>query len=100
MSMGERLFRYPMILRSTFDEVMQVAVEAIHMSYEKAMWRAFIHFKLAAGDQPRGPSAGQFKWRGHILIAVNDHRRRGDFRQFSPEVGFDDGAIAVNDGFQ
>ena len=79
---------------------MQVAVEAIHIGEHEAVRRALIHFELAARYQPRCLSPGRLKGRGHVLVSVNDQRRRGDLGQFGPEVGLSVRAVAVDQGFQ
>ena len=86
--------------RLSFDKVMQVAVEAIHMSDEKAMRGALIHFEVAARYEPRGLSRGQLQWRGYVRVAMNDQRRRGDFGQLGPEVRIGDGSVAIKGCFQ
>src|SRR5262245_26732359 len=78
---------------------MQVAVKAIHMSEHEAVRRAFVHFEPAARYQPRGLSPGRLEGRGHVLITMNDQRRRGDLGQFSSKVGLGVRAVAVDKGF-
>src|SRR5262245_34013916 len=69
------------------------------MGEHKAVRPALIHFEPAAGYQPRSLSPGRLEWRRHVLISMNNQRRRGDFGQFGSKVSLGVCAVAVDEGF-